>query len=260
MRPVIYCDWTASGKVLECVETYLQREMLSLYANTHTSTSITGIQTSKFRSEARSIILQSLKGDHDKDVVIFTGSGVTGAINKISGILMKSIGKSYRPETTVIFISIYEHNSNIYIWKELGCKVIVIPENNYNKKKGGIDLKYLEKQLKFYTTPHMKHKYNLIIGSFTAASNVSGIIAPIDETTLLLHKYGALSFWDYATAGPYLDINMTNKDNPMLSKDAVFISTHKYLAGPGAPGMFINVYWGHSHFIIYNLPYVLNMY
>ncbi len=77
----------------------------------------------------------------------------------------------------------------------------------------------------------MKNKYNLLIGSFTAASNVSGIIAPINKTTLLLHKYNALSFWDYATAGPYLNVNMTNKQNPMLSKDAVFISTHKYLAG-----------------------------
>eukprot|EP01083_Nonionella_stella_P181530 650598_1 len=72
--------------------------------------------------------------------------------------------------------------------------------------------------------------YNLFIGSFTAASNASGIIAPIEETTALLHKYGAFSFWDYATAAPYLDVNMSNKD-------AVFISTHKYLAGPGAPGI-----------------------
>ena len=211
--------------------------MYPLYANTHTTTSITGIQTSKFRSEARSIILKSVKGEKDQDVVLFTGCGVTGAINKMRQILMSSDGKSYKPQSTIVFISIFEHNSNIYIWKELGCKVIVIPEQMDNPKKGGIDLNVLEKQLKFYNTSRMKNKYNLLIGSFTAASNVSGIIAPIDEITLLLHKYGALSFWDYATAGPYLDINMTNKDNPMLSKDAVFISPHKYLAGPGTPGI-----------------------
>ena len=46
----------------------------------------------------------------------------------------------------------------------------------------------------------------------------------------------------HSIKGPYLDINMTNKDNPMLSKDAVFISTHKYLAGPGAPGTVINIF------------------
>eukprot|EP01083_Nonionella_stella_P149393 474429_1 len=233
-RPVIYCDWTASGKLLQCVESYLEKEMYTLYANTHTTTSITGVQTSKFRSEARAIILGSLGGDPHEDAVIFTGSGVTGAIYKMSHILMKSFSKAYRPESTVVFVSVYEHNSNIFIWKELGTQLIVIPEDG---EKGALDLKYLENKLKQYTTPHLKHKYNLLIGSFTAASNVSGIIAPIEETTALLHKYGAFSFWDYATAGPYMDVCMTNKDNPLLSKDAVFISTHKYLAGPGAPGI-----------------------
>eukprot|EP01084_Bolivina_argentea_P169111 293184_1 len=233
-RPVIYCDWTASGKPLECVERYLESEMYTLYANTHTTTSITGIQTSKFRAEARSIILESLSGDVNQDVVIFAGSGVTGAIYKISRILMQSIGKSYKPETSVVFISIYEHNSNIFIWKELGCKIIIIPEDN---KYGGLDLNYLEKKLKIYTSSHMKHKYNLLIGSFSAASNVSGIIAPVDECTLLLKRYNCLSFWDYATAGPYMNVNMTNKQNHMLSKDAIFISPHKYLGGPGSPGI-----------------------
>eukprot|EP01083_Nonionella_stella_P293298 997407_1 len=233
-RPVIYCDWTASGKVLECVEKYLEKEMYTLYANTHTTTSITGIQTSKFRSEARSIILASLGGDPDEDAVVFTGSGVTGAIYKLSHILMQSVSRAYKPETTIVFVSIYEHNSNLFIWSEQGCKLIVVPEDG---EQGGLDMKYLEKKLKQYSASHMKHKYNLLIGSFTAASNVSGIIAPVEETTALLHKYGAFSFWDYATAGPYLDVNMTNPDAPLLSKDAVFISTHKYLAGPGAPGI-----------------------
>ena len=173
--------------------------------------------------------------------MIFCGSGSTGGIHKIANVLMKSIDKAYRPETTIVFISIYEHNSNIFIWKELGCKVIVIPENERDKKQGGMDLKILEEHLKFYSSSHMKQKYNLLIGSFCAASNVSGILASIDETTLLLHRYGALSFWDYATAAPYIHINMTNKQNPLLSKDAVFISTHKYLGGPGSPGMYIYI-------------------
>ena len=83
----------------------------------------------------------------------------------------------------------------------------------------------------------MNHKYNLIIGSFSAANNVTGIINPINEITELLHKYKALSFWDYDIAGCYIDINMTNTNNPSLSKDAVFISPHKFLAGPGSPGI-----------------------
>eukprot|EP01084_Bolivina_argentea_P165392 287341_1 len=202
-RNILYCDWTASGKALNCIENYIRDQILPFYANTHTTTSITGIQTSKFRSEARSIVLQSIQADHNEDVVLFCGSGSTAAIYKLSRVLLTSFGdKPYTPSKTVVFISVYEHNSNIFIWKELGCNVIVIPENR-NYKKGGIDLKILEKHLQFYTSSHMKHKYSLLIGSFTAASNVSGIMAPIEETTVLLHKYNALSFWDFATAGPY---------------------------------------------------------
>jgi selenocysteine lyase/cysteine desulfurase len=181
-------------------------------------------------------VLESLKGDVDEDVVVFTGSGVTGAIYKLANVLMRSVGKAYKPETTVVFISLYEHNSNIYIWKELGCKVVVVAEADEDGV-GGVDLTQLEKLLQFYASTAMKQRYNLLIGSFTAASNVSGILADVDAVTALMHKYGALCFWDYATAGPYVDVNMTNKQNPMLSKDAVFISPHKYLGGPGCPGL-----------------------
>ena len=44
------------------------------------------------------------------------------------------------------------------------------------------------------------------IGAFTAASNITGLCADVDAVTALLHEYGALAFWDYATAGPYLKV------------------------------------------------------
>ena len=235
--PVIYCDWAATGKSLQCVERYLQKEVMTLYGDTHSNSSITGVQTSRYIAEARSIILESIHGDYEEDVVLFAGTDTTGSIYKMSRILMKC--KSYKPETTVVFVSIYENNSNIFIWKELGCKVIVIPENTRNSKRGGIDIKFLEKQLKFYSTTHMKYKYNLTIGSFSAANNITGILNPVDQITELLHKYKALSFWDYDVAGCYVEINMTNTNNPMLSKDAVFISPHKFLGGPGSPGIVV---------------------
>ena len=135
--PVIYCDWAATGKSLQCVERYLQKEVMTLYGDTHSNSSITGIQTSRYIAEARSIILESINAYHEEDVILFTGTDTTGSIYKMSQILMKC--KPYKPETTVVFVSIYENNSNIFIWKELGCKVIVIPENNKHLKKGGID-------------------------------------------------------------------------------------------------------------------------
>ena len=262
--PIVYCDWTASGKNLKCIENYIDTVVRPLYANTHTQTSVTGKQTTLFRNEARSMILNSdsINGDEQNDVLIFCGNGVTGAIFKLANILMK--GKQYTPEKTIVFAGMYEHNSNLFIWKELGIKVIIIPEyqtyNNdncktttsrsaqttlvSNQKKGnfesnldsdhepqeyGINTDVLEAYLKKYSN---NTDYNLIIGSFSAASNVSGIIEKSDEITDLLHKYNALSFWDYATGGPYLNMNMEKKD-------AIFLSPHKFLGGPGCPGILI---------------------
>lgn len=51
-----------------------------------------------------------------------------------------------------------------------------------------------------------------MIASFSAASNITGIITDTVTVSELCHKYGALSFWDYATAAPYLDINMNASD------------------------------------------------
>jgi len=46
------------------------------------------------------------------------------------------------------------------------------------------------------------------VGTFTAASNITGICLDVDEITALLHRYGALAFWDYATAAPYIHVDM----------------------------------------------------
>ncbi len=43
----------------------------------------------------------------------------------------------------------------------------------------------------------------LKIGSFSAASNVTGIITDVDRVAELLHRHDALACFDYAAAGPY---------------------------------------------------------
>lgn len=58
MRRLTYADYTASGRPLRFVEEYIQRVVGPLFANTHTETSATGLQTTHFREEARSIILK----------------------------------------------------------------------------------------------------------------------------------------------------------------------------------------------------------
>ena len=85
-----------------------------------------------------------------------------------------------------------------------------------------------------------------MIGSFSAASNVTGVVADVDGITEELHQAGALAFWDYAAAAPYLNIDMNpvkflpdGSLNPYVYKDAIFISPHKLPGGPGTPGILV---------------------
>ncbi|TPX00487.1 aminotransferase class V-fold PLP-dependent enzyme, partial [Schumannella luteola] len=67
-----------------------------------------------------------------------------------------------------------------------------------------------------------------------------GILTETHAVTRLLHAHGALAFWDFAAAGPYVDIEMNPRDgDPAARKDAIFLSPHKFIGGPGTPGVLV---------------------
>ena len=239
LRRVTYADYTASGRSLSFIEEYLRDVVLPLYANTHTESSGTGLQTSRFREEARQTIRTCLNASEDH-AVVFTGSGATGAIDRLVSVLGLRIPSRLEDqyhlsdhipasERPVVFIGPFEHHSNELPWRESIADVVRIEED----ADGHIDLAQLERELVAHRERPLK------IGSFSAASNVTGIITDTHTVTRLLHEHGALSFWDFAAAAPYISIDMDPEDDPAAYKDAVVFSPHKMIGGPGTPGVLV---------------------
>ncbi len=231
-RRVTYADYTASGRALGFIEDAIRDHVLPRYANTHSESSGTGLQTTRLREDARAIIQRAVHAGDDT-VVIFAGSGSTGAIDKLVGILglrvpadldrehrlTSAIPASRRP---VVFVGPFEHHSNELPWRESIADVVTIPED----ADGHIDRDRLAEELERYADRPMR------IGSFSAASNVTGILSDTAGITALLHEHDALAFWDYAAAAPYVDIDAS-------VADAVFLSPHKFIGGPGTPGVLV---------------------
>jgi selenocysteine lyase/cysteine desulfurase len=240
-KKIIYADWTASGRTYLPIEEYIQKEIMPFVANTHTGTTITGTLMSKAYAEAKVIIKEHVQANGD-DALIFCGSGMTGAVNKLQRILgLKMPGRIpdyvsnrrafVQPDDDlkpIVFVTHMEHHSNQVSWLETVADVEIIG----CAKNGNVDLQHFRKLLEQF-----KRRKNKI-AAVTACSNVTGIQTPYHEIAQITHEYGGLCFVDFACSAPYININMHPKENG-THLDAIYFSPHKFLGGPGTPGVLI---------------------
>lgn len=236
-RLLCYADLTATGRHLRVVEDRV-RQIRPFYANTHTEISSTGRMMTELRESARRAIRAAVNAAED-DEVLFVGAGATAAVNKLVGLLglrvseplERAYGLSERiasAERPVVLVGPYEHHSNELPWLESVAEVVEIGLDDV----GNIDLEDLRARLEEYARRPLK------IGSFSAASNVTGVLSDVSGITRVLRAAAAFAVFDYAAAGPYVPIDMHPAD-PAERIDALFLSPHKFVGGPESSGILV---------------------
>jgi len=237
--PIIYADWTASGRAYRPIEERIQKEIMPFLANTHTEATITGSLMSRAYDEARHIVKSHVNANQDEDALIFCGSGMTGAVNKLQRILGWRVPERLShylseplhindEERPVVFVTHMEHHSHQISWLETIATVEIIAAD----EKGNVDLESFRGLLQRY-----KYRKNKI-AAVTACSNVTGIETPYHEIAKIIHAHDGHCFVDFACSAPYVYINMHPAETG-ADIDALYFSPHKFLGGPGTPGVLI---------------------
>ena len=233
-KEIVYADWIASGRLYRPIEERILQDFGPFVANTHTETTVTGTTMTRAYAEARRIIKEHVNAN-SADVLITTGSGMTGVVNKFQRILGLKVLENLKPHTKipeekrpVVFLTHMEHHSNQTTWLETIARVVVVPPDS----EGLISLAHFEKCIREHGAAPIK------IAAVTAASNVTGIRTPYHDIARLIHKYHGLCFVDFACSAPYVEIDMHPED-PESRLDAIYFSPHKFLGGPGSSGVLL---------------------
>jgi selenocysteine lyase/cysteine desulfurase len=244
LKKIIYADWIASGRLYAPVEKRLLEDIGPMVGNTHSESTATGKAMTDAYHLAQKIVKHHVNAS-DNDVLIFTGTGMTSAIAKLQRIIGLKVPEQAvnycassnnndncrnkrNEKRPVVFLTHTEHHSNHTSWFETLADVVVLePSRDLT-----VNPDTLRKEI-------MKYKDRpLLIGSFSACSNVTGYFPPYYELAKIMHEHNGYCFVDFAASAPYVDIDMHPVDK-MHQLDAIFFSPHKFLGGPGSAGVLI---------------------
>ncbi|MCD4760761.1 aminotransferase class V-fold PLP-dependent enzyme, partial [bacterium] len=197
-RPLLYADWIASGRLYAPIEEHMRNVAGPYVANTHTETTLMGTTMTRAYHTAREKIKSHVNANCN-DYLFLTGNGMTSAVNKLQRILGLRIPESLKDiipeqERPVVLLTHMEHHSNQITWEECNVDIRIIPPDY---ETGLPDLEELEKMAQKYSSKPM------LIGAFTAGSNVTGILTPYHEMSKIIHRYGGKCFIDFAASAPY---------------------------------------------------------
>ncbi|MFH6956899.1 aminotransferase class V-fold PLP-dependent enzyme [Flavobacterium aquidurense] len=233
-QKMLYADWIASGRLYLPIEDIMLNKIGPMIANTHSFSSETGKASTYAYQHARDRIKKHVNAN-TQDCLVATGTGMTAALSKLQRMMglrsqdnIYNVKLQFDEDRPVVFITHMEHHSNQVPWYETIADVVVLPGDENNL----VDPEILSKEIKKYANRTLK------IGSFTACSNVTGIITPYHELAKIMHQNGGFCFVDFAASAPYVPIDM-HPENPEEQLDAIFFSPHKFLGGPGTCGILI---------------------
>ncbi|MBU4485993.1 MAG: aminotransferase class V-fold PLP-dependent enzyme, partial [Candidatus Delongbacteria bacterium] len=247
-RNLFYADYTASGRNLKFIEDKLLNIEKS-YANTHTTDDYSGEYLTRLLHAAEKKIKESVNAGKEYKI-ISVGSGSTGALKRLQEILgiyipphteeriftsikglncdVCNIIDKINIDKPVVFIGPYEHHTNELMWREAFAEIVVIELN----ENGEIDTEMLKKELK-----KEKFKDRVKYCSFSAGSNITGLLTDTYGLAKIAHENGAYIFYDFAAIAPYTEIDVMKDEYRYY--DAIFFSPHKFLGGPGSSGVLI---------------------
>lgn len=211
-KPLVYLDSAATALKPQAVIDAVSDYYTKYTANAHRGIHTLSVEATMAYEQTRGLV-QSFIGASRMEEIVFT-SGATDAIN----LVVKSWGETNLKRGDEILVSELEHHSNFVPWQMLAEKKGIQLKLSPIANDGQLNLQELKKLL--------TKKTKLV--AVAHASNVLGLINPIEEIIKAAHKVGAAVLIDAAQSIPHVPIDVQK-----LDCDFLVFSGHKLLAPTG---------------------------